>query len=437
MPTVPSSRAVGVTATALLTALSLTACGGQPGSGDGDDAPTSFTVLSANEHASMRTDLDALAAGPCAAQHEALPLEHQTVAQADVVQQITLLAGQGALPVHYIAGTSQVRPDGDLGTAGLVLDYQEALTEVGAWDDVLPAASSTITNVYGHMVSLPYQYNLEGIWYNKQLFAEHGIAEPQTFGELMAAADTLQAAGVIPFTAGGSDGWPLTRWIGMHIVREVGPQALTDIRDGRARLTDPAYVAGARALAEMAEKEYFGEGVVSRGGDQSANLFLTGEAAMTYNGSWMLNDINDPATNQIGPENVGLMPFPAVEGGAGSRDHWAANAGTAYAMLPDRYSPEVGDWLACIAGNWGSQALSSGSLSGFRVNEEVADVPAPTAMVQEQIEQIDQTVLWFEALFDAESNSLASTNVSLLVSGQMSPEDYMADLQESIDSNAR
>jgi raffinose/stachyose/melibiose transport system substrate-binding protein len=44
-------------------------------------------------------------------------------------------------------------------------------------------------------------------------------------------------------------------------------------------------------------------------------------------------------------------------------------------------------------------------------------------------------VLWFEALFDPESNSLAQTNVSLLTTGQMTPEDYMADLQESIDSN--
>ncbi len=44
-------------------------------------------------------------------------------------------------------------------------------------------------------------------------------------------------------------------------------------------------------------------------------------------------------------------------------------------------------------------------------------------------------MLWFEALFDPKSNSLASTNVTLLTTGQMSAEDYMADLQESIDAN--
>ena len=46
-------------------------------------------------------------------------------------------------------------------------------------------------NVYGGMVSLPYQYNLEGIWYNKQMFSEAGVDEPQTFQELLDASASL------------------------------------------------------------------------------------------------------------------------------------------------------------------------------------------------------------------------------------------------------
>jgi raffinose/stachyose/melibiose transport system substrate-binding protein len=36
---------------------------------------------------------------------------------------------------------------------------------------------------------------------------------------------------------------------------------------------------------------------------------------------------------------------------------------------------------------------------------------------------------------DSKSNSLASTNVTLLTTGQMTAEDYMAQLQASIDAN--
>jgi raffinose/stachyose/melibiose transport system substrate-binding protein len=44
-------------------------------------------------------------------------------------------------------------------------------------------------------------------------------------------------------------------------------------------------------------------------------------------------------------------------------------------------------------------------------------------------------VLWFEALMDGKSTSLAQSNVSLLVTGQLSPEDYMSQLQASIEAN--
>lgn len=408
-------------------------------SGDGTEGEgsglESFTVLSANENANLREQLDALAADQCATQNEALPLEHQTTAQADTVQTITLRASQGALPAHFIAGTAQVRPDGDLGAAELVLDLEEALSEAGAWDNVLPAASSTVKNVYGHMVSMPYQYNIEGIWYNTAIFDEVGISEPQTFDELMAAADALQEAGYQPFAMPGAAAWPLTRLIGMYAVRNAGPEAMVDIRDGNASLTDPEYVAAAQALADMAEAGYFGDGFISTEPAAANAAFLSGQAAMKYDGSWFLGNINNEEENQIGAENVSLMPFPAVSGGAGDINHWAANAGTAHAVNPETYNPEVADWLACIAENYGAQALGdAGIISGFSVNSDVTGVPETTAAVQETITTIDQTVLWFEALFDSESNSLAQSNVSLLVTGQMTPEQYMEDLQASIDS---
>ncbi|GAB3608444.1 hypothetical protein GCM10027414_05690 [Humibacter ginsengiterrae] len=176
---------------ALAAAVSLAACssgasnaGSTSGGGATGKDPAKFTVLTANENPALATELKNLAAGKCKAENTALPLVDQTVAQADVVQKITLLASQNALPVHFIAGTSMVRPDGDLGKNGLVLNYETALKKLGAWDDILPAAASTVNSVYGQMVSLPYQYNIEGIWYNKAIFDKLGLSEPTTFDQL-------------------------------------------------------------------------------------------------------------------------------------------------------------------------------------------------------------------------------------------------------------
>ncbi|MET1018458.1 MAG: extracellular solute-binding protein [Microterricola sp.] len=445
MKTRSTRRSMIVTGLALATLLPLSACAGGAAPGASESAgggaatgtdPETFTVLTANENPTLEAQLTALSEDQCKAENEALPLEHEKVAQADVVQKVTLLASQDSLPAHFIAGTAMVRPDGDLGKADLLVDYQAALEDQGLWDQILPAAASTINNVYGQYVSLPYQYNLEGIWYNKAIFEEVGLDEPQTFDDLVAANEELAAAGYTPMAMAGAQAFPLTRLIGMYIYRNVGLDAMTDIRDGNAKLTDPEYVAGAEALVQMAEAGDFGDGFISQDASVANNQFLTGAAAMKYDGTWLLSNINDEAQNTIGAENIGFMPFPAVEGGAGNIDQWPANAGTAMAMNPKTYGPKVADWLGCIAENYGAQALGdAGVVSGFKVNGEVTDVPETTKMVQEQVAAIDETVLWFEALMDGKSTSLAQSNVSLLVSGQLSPEDYMAQLQTSIDAN--
>lgn len=397
---------------------------------------TNFVVLTPNENPTLRKQLDALATGACSAANTALPLQHETVAQADVVTKVTLLASQDSLPSHFVAGTAQVRPAGDLGKAGVLVDYKAKLTELGVWDNVLPAAASTVTSVYGGMVSLPYQYNLEGIWYNKKIFAANGIAEPKTWDELLAASAKLKSAGVIPITQGGAQGWPLTRILGMYIFRSLGADAMAQVRDGKAKLTDPGYVAAAEAFAKLGSEGYFGEGVVSRATDVAQTQFLTGKAGMFYQGSWFLSNINNAEQNQIGAENIGFMPFPDVSGGKGSSKQWPANAGAAMAMSIKTYGPKTGAWLKCIAQNFGSEALSgTGAISGFKLNKEVTNVPATTKMVQTVASGATETVLWFEALMDSKSNALASSNVGLLATGQMTPADYMAKLQASIDAN--
>jgi raffinose/stachyose/melibiose transport system substrate-binding protein len=442
MNTRRSRRSLILTGLALATVMPLAACagGGTPASssaagGAGGTDPDKFTVLTANENPTLEKELTALSEDQCKAENKALPLEHQKTAQADVVQKVTLLASQDALPAHFIAGTAMIRPDGDLGKGGLVLDYEDLLTGAGTWDDVLPAAADTVKNVYGGMVSLPYQYNLEGIWYNKAIFKKLGLDEPQTFDELLDASKKISDAGYVPFAMAGAAGWPLTRLIGMHIFRDVGPDAMADVRDGKAKLTDEKYVAGAAALQDMAKSGLFGEGFVSQDPDAATAQFLTGKAAMKYDGTWLLSNINDEAQNQIGADNVGFMPFPAVKGGKGSIDQWPANAGAAMAANPKTAGPKVAAWFSCIAENYGQQALQdAGVLSGFKVNGDVTDVPETTTMVQEKMADIKETVLWFEALLDAKSNSLASSNASLLATGQMTPEQYMSDLQASVDA---
>lgn len=424
-------RALAVAAAIGASVLALTACAPSGGNESGDAGE--FTLLTIAENATIRDELATLAEGVCSAENEAMPLSSETFAQSDVVQRITLLASQDALPVMFTAGTAMVRPDGDLGAGGLVLNYEDALTELGVWDNVLPAAVSTIEGVYGHMVSLPFQYNVEGFFYNKEIFAELGLEVPTNYDELLAVLDAAEQAGYLPLAQPGAEGWTLTRLLGNYIFRSVGPDAMERIQSGDAKLTDPEYVAGAQALADLGAAGYLGEGATSREPDAAYSAFLSGEAAVIYQPSSFLAQVYDESLNQIGADSVGVFPFPAVAGGAGAADQWPANAGTATAIAAEAYTPEVGAWLSCIAENYGSSVMENqGVLSGFRLNTEV-DIPGLTAELQQSVSEADQTVLWFEARFDAKTDSDSRTNVALLATGQMSPEEYMSILQADLD----
>ncbi|WP_394552051.1 ABC transporter substrate-binding protein [Agromyces sp. MMS24-JH15] len=424
---VPLIAGIGVTA------LALTGCSGS-GSGGGEvTAPDKFSYLSFAENTSIQETLGALSEGECSAENEALPLDVTTQPQASYDQQLQLLAGQNALPVLFASGnTPQVAKD--LQKGGKLVDVEQALEDLDLSDAIIPAAKSTIDALYdGEQYVLPTEFNVEGIWYNKQLFADNGIEVPATWDELVAAADELNAAGVIPFSADGQDGWPLTRLVGNYIYRSLGPDALQKVADGDAKLTDPEYVEAATAVAELGEKGYFGPSVTSIDYMTAVNQFLTGQAGMFYMGSWVLANFNDPAQNQIGVENIGFIPFPEVEGGAGSSDQLAANVGVPLALSKASYSDDVASWLGCFAENFGSNSLENqGVITGFKVSTPVEDLPPLTQTVQEQIDATTQSVLWFEALFNAKAATTSQTNASQLVTGAISPEDFMETVQADL-----
>lgn len=90
---------------------------------------------------------------------------------------------------------------------------------------------------------------------------------------MVSDAAKLQASGIQPFTADGQDGWNVTRFVGMYLFRELGPNAMKDVADGKAKLTDPKYVKAANAVAALGKAGYFGNGVASTDYNGAINQF--------------------------------------------------------------------------------------------------------------------------------------------------------------------
>jgi raffinose/stachyose/melibiose transport system substrate-binding protein len=415
--------------------LALSACG--PAGGDGgsgtEKASGEFSFLGLSDNKVVATTLTSMSTTSCADANAASKLKADSVPQAQLDQKVQLLAGQGALPsMSVAAGTPDLVKEFISG--GRLVNISAELEKSGQSGAILPAAADVIEKLYGQdaVYALPNELNIEGIWFNKKIFAEQGITPPGTWDELVAASDKLLAAGVQPFTADGKDGWNVTRFVGAYLFRSLGPDALRKVADGEAKLTDPEYLKAAEEVSALAKSGAFGPGVASTDYNGTINEFLTGKAAMLYMGSWALGNFNDPAQNKIGVDQIGFMPFPAVTGGAGSVDQVPANVGQPLVFSSEAFDAGSAAWLTCLAANYGDTVLKeAGVVSGFKLSQQ-HDVSGLTAVVQEQINGAQSSVLWFEALFSAKATTVSQTNGGALGNGSVSGEEFMTKVQDAL-----
>jgi raffinose/stachyose/melibiose transport system substrate-binding protein len=426
-------RAGAILTVAAVAGLALTGCGGGGGNSAGNGGAKEFGLSINEDNHIVQEELKTLSSGACKAQNDALPLKVETMPLASVDQKVQLLAGQNALPAQFAVGGTPALTK-TLDKAGQLVNLETKLKELGVWDSIEPAAVTTVKNLYGGNFNvMPYQFNIEGIWYNKKLFADKGVAVPKTYDELVAAAAKFKGAGVTPFAASGKEGWPITRLISGYIYRALGPDALKKVADGQAKLTDPAYVKGAQAIADLGKAGYFGQGVGSIDYDTAAQQFLTGKAAMFYMGSWALGDFNDKAKAVIGSDNIAYIPFPTVAGGAGTADQIPANVGAPIGVSAKSYNSKVGDWLKCITTSYGGSSLKDqGTVSGFKATGDTGTLPPLTKAVQETVSKTTNSILWFEALFNTKATETSQKNAAPLVSGSITAQEFMEKVQADL-----
>jgi len=96
---------------------------------------------------------------------------------------------------------------GELSGAGVFYDFADE----PVLDEVNPAIVEILQNLgtggEGEVNGVPFANNASGVIYNMDLFAEHGVEPPTTFDEMVAAAETFQAEGVLPIYGTLKDQW--------------------------------------------------------------------------------------------------------------------------------------------------------------------------------------------------------------------------------------
>jgi multiple sugar transport system substrate-binding protein len=222
----------------------------------------------------------------------------------------------------------------------------------GPDDDFVPASIALCRHPYntGPFYALPYVGNSQLFFYRADLFKKHGLAEPATWTDVLAAARTISER-----ETGGGDG--LGRVYGYVMRAARGNSAVADFmpifwsfgaemfdQSGQPAVNSPQGIEALKFMIELGK--YSPPGYASFNATEVSAHLLQGSAAMSINWPAWISAFGDPAKSRV----VGKMAFttmPARTAAGGAVKQNAADQ-TSTDKDSSKGAAEIGNWLFAI-----------------------------------------------------------------------------------------
>ena len=201
------------------------------------------------------------------------------------------------------------------GTAMSVDELTDAdlMTELDdpAWLEYVPDNLKPLFGADGKTYMWAPGVSLIGTIYNKQVFEDANLEIPETWSELLAAAETLKAAGIAPFAVGNQTSW-VTQLVVYGIAASTAYTEDPEIAEKMLAGETTFATSGWREVFEryklLLDAGYFNDNPNGTSIEQQINLVASGQAAMAVHVSAVQLQVDAAAE---GRAEIGLFPFPA------------------------------------------------------------------------------------------------------------------------------
>jgi len=218
---------------------------------------------------------------------------------------------------------------GLLANAGVIQPLDEMYAR-NDWRGRISGGAMSLVTVYdGQIWEVPNTMDCITVWYNIEIFAEHGLTAPTTWDEFMAINEQLLDAGVEPLAVGGLDGFSVG-WLFGNILQSVaGEDMVYQLTNSEIPWTTPEVVRAAEIFQGFVDQGIISDLAVSRGNQEALFMFLDGMMAMYFTGTWVIGDLYD---NDM-LDNVSTFTLPSYRGAAqtfptsGLGNSWIVPAG--------------------------------------------------------------------------------------------------------------
>ncbi|MDF2614443.1 MAG: transporter substrate-binding protein [Clostridia bacterium] len=232
----------------------------------------------------------------------------------------TAMAANEGPDVFFSWGAGFAQPFVD---AGQILPIEEYLTpEQKA--NLLPSQTANLTyndKLYG----LPFVSWVGILYCNKEMFEQNNIKVPDTYEELLAAVEGFNAKGIVPFSVGAKDGWPLMFFQNVLALRTAGAEGSNAALEKKVPFKQPEFVQSAQMLTDLVKAKAFDEASLAFTYDEAKVAFLNGEVPMFYIGSWFAGEVQDDKISLV-KDKVVAKNFPSLAGTKGNKDEFLGGA---------------------------------------------------------------------------------------------------------------
>jgi raffinose/stachyose/melibiose transport system substrate-binding protein len=228
-------------------------------------------------------------------------------------------------------------------------------------------------NSAGDKFAVPIAAVSHGIYYNKDLFEANGLSIPATWEELMADAEILKNAGVIPFANGTKDVWDINEVVFQALVPNNigGYEGRMEYQNGTKCVNDADMVAAFQQVLDL--QPYLPDGFSAVSYYDGQQLFTQGVAAMYFDGSWSIT-----AFEADEPEfEWGVFAAPPAEG----KDQYVTfHMDAAIGMNPATEHPEEAKtFLSWLLTESFGESFGNNVPGFFPVSNNVPELTNPVA----------------------------------------------------------
>jgi len=160
---------------------------------------------------------------------------------------------------------------------------------------------------YAALITTPA---VEGVYYNKEIFAAAGItATPTNWDEFIADARKLKAQGVTPFYEMGGDRWATQWWVQVQLADAAKAGLWDKVNANTEKFTDPTIMKAITTYDGLIKEGLFNSDIKTATLADQAAAMLSGKAAMVLQVNNFFNTMQATSTTDELNTKVGFFPI--------------------------------------------------------------------------------------------------------------------------------